>query len=151
MNSSLLYLESPKILDNQKIKIFKDSVRGFAKRWESSPVFEIKGQTNSRKKFGLSIAFEALKGPKEILHSLQQLEKTIEVRIVLLAVQQTVRLDPECSLPHPSLSEDDVVLAISAELMPQYFHPITQMTLSEMCGKRKLKASISFSDKGLTF
>lgn len=145
MNSSLLFIKSSTPYTSHQVDEIKRAMRNFAKSWKASPVFEIRaeGEKNS---YGAAISFDDYKSPTEILSVLKALEARAGFQVVLLSIRQILRMDPQCVLPHPLLVEDQAILAISAEIMPQYYHPISQMTLSEIYGKQKNRMQIEFFD-----
>lgn len=148
MNSSLLFIKSSLPYTLKQVEEIRKTMRLFAKSWKSSSVFEIRveGDPNS---YGAAVSFDDFKSPTEILAALKTLEARAGFQVVLLAIRQTLRMDPQCVLPHPLLVEDQSILAISAEIMPQYYHPISQMTLSEIYGKQKNRMQIEFFDTAI--
>lgn len=53
-----------------------------------------------------------------------QIAKARALEIVLLAVDEVVRLTPSLTLPHPDLVGDPAFARCALEVWPDYFHPI---------------------------
>ncbi len=93
--------------------------------------------------------------PAELLRVLEKVEKEIsraphrnpdgsyrdrDIDIDLIAVDSTVMATPELTLPHPRMHLRRFVLQPMAELMPQWHHPITGLTPSQMLAQIDGKA-----------
>lgn len=108
------------------------------------------GYDSTNSFFNLGIAFTTELTPVELLHRLQEIERSIspashrnsdgtyadrEIDIDIIAIDREIIDEVELKVPHPRLSERRFVLEPLAELAPGWRHPLTGLTPMEMLMK----------------
>lgn len=100
----------------------------------------------------LGMSFETDLSPLDLLHKLQEIEKSIgggshrtpdggyadrEIDIDIIAIDQEIIDLPELQVPHPHMAERLFVLEPMDELAPGWRHPVTGLTPIEMIMKKR--------------
>lgn len=95
----------------------------------------------------LGMSFETDLAPLDILHKLQEIERSIgggshrtpdggyadrEIDIDIIAIDREIIDLPELQVPHPHMAERLFVLEPMDELAPGWRHPVTDLTPMEM-------------------
>lgn len=108
------------------------------------------GYDSTNSFFNLGIAFTTELTPMELLHRLQEIERSIstashrnpdgtyadrEIDIDIIAIDREIIDEVELKVPHPRLAERRFVLEPLAELAPGWCHPLTGLTPMEMLMK----------------
>lgn len=68
----------------------------------------------------------------------------------VLSVNETVRMVPDLTLPHPKLNVDELILSCAAEAWGGYEHPVLKQTLTELLTHRSMNAEVEFFAQGTT-
>lgn len=100
----------------------------------------------------LGMSFETDLSPLDLLHKLQEIERSIgvgshrtpdggyadrEIDIDIIAIDQDIIDLPELQVPHPHMAERLFVLEPMDELAPGWRHPATGLTPIEMIMKKR--------------
>lgn len=108
------------------------------------------GYDSTNSFLNLGIAFTTELTPMELLHRLQEIERSIspashrnpdgtyadrEIDIDIIAIDREIIAEVELKVPHPRLAERRFVLEPLAELAPGWRHPLTGLTPMEMLMK----------------
>lgn len=105
------------------------------------------GYESERKFLNIGMMFQTESEPLDVLSKLQEIEKTISpeshrdaegnyidrvIDIDIVAIDDMVIDTPELKVPHPHLAERKFFLEPMQEIAPDWRHPITGLTASQM-------------------
>jgi 2-amino-4-hydroxy-6-hydroxymethyldihydropteridine diphosphokinase len=90
------------------------------------------------------VVVKTRRSPQDLLHLLMTIEQQFgrqrtehwgprTLDLDLLLYENLVLETPELNLPHPSMTERAFVLVPLAELLPDWLHPVTGLTLQQHC------------------
>ena len=110
-----------------------------------SPVYasEPWGDTDQPTFLNMCVAAATSAAPRDVLHLIKGIEAEMGrqpsrrsgprlIDIDILFYDKLVLADPELTVPHPLLAERAFVLAPLADIIPDYHHPQTDLTVQEM-------------------
>ena len=93
--------------------------------------------------------------PVALLHTLKRIEREMgrnppagaqpaarSIDLDILAYEQLVTDSPELTLPHPRLAERRFVLAPLREVAPEWRHPVTRLSVTEMLAALRDPAAV---------
>lgn len=91
--------------------------------------------------------------PKQLLHSLQEIERSMGRRRLVRRGPRVVDLDillfgssvieaPDLEVPHPRMTERRFVLVPLAEIAPEARHPITNKTIVELLAETADRSAV---------
>lgn len=124
--TGLLHVFVPAVegVDSLKRKVFQ--LRKNLKILKSSMVYKRFSQSFQRQQIEAVIQIEFDDADVEV----KILQKEFsDAKAVLLIVEGQLKVDPQMTLPHPSLVMDPFLLKMSAEIAPYWDHRISQNTL----------------------
>lgn len=61
--------------------------------------------------------------------NLKEVKTSLKYQMELLVFNDEVKMTPNLTLPHPSLYLDPLILHCSAEVWPEYVHPVSKIPL----------------------
>lgn len=133
MNECLIYFKFSILENKDRIKSLLSDSQEYLTVNKISSVFKRKRQgTTSLEEIQefvirASTEYEA----SELLRRLNLRESKAQLshHIELLVFNEEVKLIPSMTLPHPSLFLDPLVLHCSAEVWPEYLHPVNKTSL----------------------
>lgn len=133
MNDVLIYLQFSTLEPKEKIKTFITELKETLDIEKISSVFKRKNKLHSRlddvQEFVIKgqTSLEAIELNKKITIRAQVIQTTHKIELLTFA--EEVRITPQLTLPHPSLYLDPLILHCSAEIWPDYIHPINGSSL----------------------
>lgn len=96
---------------------------------------------------GVTIGLERVWEPLELLHTVQRVQHEVDpsphrddkggyidraIDIDIIAIDDTVMMSSELTLPHPRMHMREFVLRPMAEIAPEWVHPLLHMTAAQM-------------------
>lgn len=133
MSECLIYFQFSMIESKENIKSYFNEQRRQFEFKKVSSVYKRKNKLTNRLDDSQELVILA-----QTQMSLQDLTKHLSLRIQnipteykteLLAFENEIRMSPQITLPHPDLYLDSLILHCSAEVWPEYLHPISKSTL----------------------
>ncbi|MDR1084305.1 MAG: 2-amino-4-hydroxy-6-hydroxymethyldihydropteridine diphosphokinase [Deltaproteobacteria bacterium] len=132
----------------RKAREFLASIPGF-EQTKASGIYltePVGGPSGQNWYHNQAVLYQTTLGPLDLLAFLMDVEKRLgrirEVRwgprvidLDLLFLDQEIMEVPELSLPHPRLAERAFVLEPLNEIAPNWVHPVTKLTVSQMLAK----------------
>ena len=133
MNECLIYFKFSILENKERIKTLLLDSQEYLMVNKISSVFKRKKQTASsleemqefvirvNTKYEVEELFRRL--------NIREHKAKLSYHVELLAFNNEIKLIPNIALPHPSLFLDPLVLHCSAEIWPEYIHPVNKLSL----------------------
>lgn len=96
---------------------------------------------------GVTVRLERVWEPLDLLHAVQRVQREMDpsphrdatgayidraIDIDIIAIDDTVMVSSELTLPHPRMHLREFVLRPMAEISPEWVHPLLHMTAAQM-------------------
>ncbi|MBN8535671.1 MAG: hypothetical protein J0M15_01340 [Deltaproteobacteria bacterium] len=154
MNSCLIRFQFSTLDSKDKIKAF---IQDFKSKFDIEKVSSVfKRRTNKLsdlydlQEFVAKVRTTIPSMELKVKINIQKLNSYNSFKIELLAYDGETKITPQLTLPHPNLYLDSLILHCSAEIWPEYIHPIYRKTL-KTCDLERNIEGLDFLYQGKFF
>lgn len=150
-NEILLSIEAPFYGAIDFSKEFIKQIKPFSYIIKISSAYKVQSRTkpDSEAKVVFSIHVRTSLIVEKFLEQIKNIETKIKFK--LLTYNQEVSMTPQLTLPHPDLISENILLYCSAEIMPEYVHPILKQELGVLSLRHEFTDDAEFYLQGKTF
>lgn len=133
MNECLIYYKFSTLENKERIKKILSETQGYLSLKKISSVFKRKNLKSSSlddiQEFVIRAHTEYDVNELVKRINLKDANTQLKYQVELLAYNDEVKMIPNMTLPHPNLFLDPLILHCSAEVWPEYIHPVNKLTL----------------------
>ncbi len=150
-NEIILSVEAPFYGAKDQCKDFIQKIKSFCQVIKVSNAYKVQAgmKNESQAMIVLSIFVRTSLIVEKFLEKTQEIQTKVNFK--LLTYNQEISMIPDLTLPHPDLVSQSILLYCSAEVLPNYVHPILKKDLGTLSLRHEFTEDAEFYLQGKTF